>query len=133
MIENIISVAIAIFGSALVSQWIVSRNMKPFKPLIGKAMSILQRFSSDKRMDNKFNKLTAEDVDKAAEGQKLIMGDLLNQFPEVKMVLEHFSPETVEWLEDNPMAALRLIQRYLPFIQQFMGLTKSKKVEEYNV
>ena len=133
IIEILINVFLTMGVSITLSFILIRYSLKKFNPLISKAFSIMQTIGLKTRMDNKFNKVTAEDVDKAAEGQKLIMGDLLNQFPEIKMVLEHFSPETVEWLEDNPMAALRLIQRYMPFIQQFMGLTKGKKAEEYNV
>ena len=61
------------------------------------------------------------DAKKVKKGEKLIFADLLGQFPEVKMVVEYFSPETMEFLEENPYILATLLQRYAPLLQKITG------------
>lgn len=56
--------------------------------------------------------------------EKAITGEVLDQYPEVMALLQHFSPETVDMIKKNPGMALSLIERYRPLLEKFLpGLT----------
>jgi len=63
------------------------------------------------------------------QGEKLVMGDIMSQFPEVKFILERFSPDTLEFIEQNPEAFITLMSRYAPLIEQITGKSGLKQSE----
>lgn len=69
--------------------------------------------------------------DKALE--KMISADLLEQFPEVEMILGLVSPKTAEALQENPEQALRIIERYKDFIPLLSGKTPGQAQIEYDL
>jgi len=54
--------------------------------------------------------------------EKAVAGDILNQFPEVMMLLNQLSPETADMVRKNPQMAMNLIQRYKPIIDKFLPM-----------
>lgn len=61
--------------------------------------------------------------------EKDIAGDLMDQLPEVEMILELLSPDTANSIRENPEKALRLLERYKDFIPLFTGAAGPKKQE----
>ena len=59
--------------------------------------------------------------------EKAVTGDILDQFPEVVMLLNQLSPETAEMVRKNPQMALNLIQRYKPLIDKFLPMLTGEK------
>ena len=54
--------------------------------------------------------------------EKKMGEDLINQFPEIDMILEYFSPDTADMMRENPERALVLIARWKPIIESFLGV-----------
>lgn len=50
--------------------------------------------------------------------EKAIFSELLDQYPEVKLAIETFSPETAESLKENPQQAAIMLERYLPLAEK---------------
>ena len=69
--------------------------------------------------------------------EKAVAGDILDQFPEVVMLLNQLSPETADMVRKNPQMALNLIQRYKPLIDKFLPMLTGGKEgatpEQYDV
>lgn len=61
------------------------------------------------------------DVKQLKKMEKMVMGDLLEQYPEIELALDRFSPETADYMRNNPKAALILMQRWGPYLEKFMG------------
>lgn len=54
--------------------------------------------------------------------EKGIAGDLMNaQMPEVIAILEQLSPETADMIKENPEIAIKLMEKYQPLIDKFIG------------
>ena len=53
--------------------------------------------------------------EKAMEGE--IMVAVLDEYPELMMIAEKISPDMVAMIEEDPETALRLIDRYLPLLE----------------
>lgn len=59
--------------------------------------------------------------------EKAVAGDILDQFPEVVVLLNQLSPETADMVRKNPQMALNLIQRYKPLIDKFLPMLTGGK------
>jgi len=53
--------------------------------------------------------------------EKMMTGDIMEQYPELEIALEYFSPETAEMIKKHPDRALTLIARYKPILEQILG------------
>jgi len=73
--------------------------------------------------------LAAKSGDVRAEKalEKAVAGDILDQFPEIVMLLNQLSPETADMVRKNPQMALNLIQRYKPLIDKFLPMLIGEK------
>lgn len=71
--------------------------------------------------------------DKALE--KMVAGDLLDQFPEVDMILGLVSPTTREAILENPEQAFRLLERYQGLLEFLPGAQgkKLEKISDYDL
>ena len=59
--------------------------------------------------------------------ERKIANDLLNvNAPEIKAVLQYFSPDTLKYIESNPEVAMAVIQRFKPLLDKFMGAGQKK-------
>ena len=78
-------------------------------------MSAMGQKSIQVRQDNKLEKMVAK--------------DLLEQFPEIEIILNLVSPATAEEILDKPERALRLIDRYKEFLPFLTGGQQQQKIE----
>lgn len=53
--------------------------------------------------------------------EKAMVGDIMEQYPELEIALEYFSPETAEMIKRHPQRALTLLTRYKPLVDQILG------------
>lgn len=53
--------------------------------------------------------------------EKMMVGDIMEQYPEIEMALEYFSPDTADLIRKHPQRALTLLTRYKPIIDQILG------------
>jgi len=53
--------------------------------------------------------------------EKMMTDDIMEQYPELEIALEYFSPETAEMIKKHPQRALTLIARYKPILDQILG------------
>lgn len=120
--------ALLIFGiillnsliTVLIFRWGASILFPDATGAISRGMTALGQRSIDVRQE------------KALE--KAITGDILDQFPEVVMLLNQLSPETADMVRKNPQMALNLIQRYKPLIDKFLPSHGSAKATpEYDL
>jgi len=51
----------------------------------------------------------------------MMVGDIMEQYPEIEMALEYFSPDTADLIRKHPQRALTLLTRYKPIIDQILG------------
>lgn len=65
--------------------------------------------------------------------EKMMVEDILKEYPEIELALEYFSPETAEMIKAHPERALILLQRYRPLIEKFMGRTEETEETEEKV
>lgn len=56
-----------------------------------------------------------------AKLEKLVIGDIMAEYPEIEMMLDYFSPETADMLREHPEKALKLLIRYKPLLETFMA------------
>ena len=59
--------------------------------------------------------------------ENAVFEDILDEYPEFTLILDMFSPDTAEMIQENPRAAANLIMRYKPLIDQFLGSKGEKK------
>ena len=59
----------------------------------------------------------------------MVIEDIIAEYPEIELALERFSPETAEYIRENPRAALILYQRYKPFIDSITGTAQKERVQ----
>jgi len=53
--------------------------------------------------------------------EKMMVTDIMEQYPEIEMALEYFSPDTADMIRKHPQRALTLLTRYKPLIDQVLG------------
>lgn len=63
--------------------------------------------------------------------EKMMVGDIMEQYPEIEMALEYFSPDTAEMIKKHPQRALTLLTRYKPLIDQILGRDEGSKPFQY--
>lgn len=56
-----------------------------------------------------------------AKLEKMVITDLFDEYPEIEIAMDRFSPETADYMRENPRAALSLYRRWKPVIDQFLG------------
>jgi hypothetical protein len=59
--------------------------------------------------------------------EKMMVGDIMEQYPEIEMALEYFSPDTADLIRKHPQRALTLLTRYKPIIDQILGREGAQK------
>lgn len=52
--------------------------------------------------------------------EKMVIADIMGEYPEIQMILEQFSPETAEMIEEQPEMAMKLLMRYKPLIDSVL-------------
>jgi len=62
-----------------------------------------------------------------AKMEKMVIEDLLAEYPEIELALDRFSPETSDYIRDNPRAAMHLYRRWKPFLDEFLGSREQEK------
>jgi len=72
----------------------------------------------------------AKDIKKM---EKLMVTDIMEEYPEIELALEYFSPETAELIKKHPERALKLLTRYKPLIDAFMGVNPAQTREIYDL
>ena len=65
--------------------------------------------------------------------EKMMVTDIMEEYPEIEIALEYFSPETAELIKKHPERALKLLTRYKPIIDAFMGVTPTQAREIYDL
>jgi len=123
--------------------------------LIGAASSIIITFLTLRLMtekviipalDKKFgsiDKLTKQTLTSLGEKsievrqnkaiEKAVAGDIFNNMPEIKAVIQLLSPETLELLEKNPEMTLQLLTKYKPLLDQFFGQSTKQQQQTYDI
>jgi len=105
--------------------WLMRRETKrqmtglteEFKPLISKVFGMAGVKSVDAKAVKEIEQMVGEDVS----------ANIGAMFPEVELVLEWLSPETLEKIKERPETLPILLQRYGPLIAQFAGKAMGKK------
>jgi hypothetical protein len=111
MIEQIINVVVPSLISLAGAYLIFKISMRPWQKMIQKYEPIVERTMS--MLGQKSGQVRAVNT-----AEKMLMNDIINnEFPELKMILEKLSPETAEYLEQNPHVIPVLLERYLPLLQ----------------
>ena len=125
MFETIINVLI-ICASVLISVGISIFYMKKaVESSFNQLNSNLKELPRVQQMDEMRQKSIDSRQQKALE--RKIANDLLNvNAPEIKAILQYFSPDTLKYIEDNPQVAMAVIQRFKPLLDQFMGAGQKK-------
>jgi len=59
--------------------------------------------------------------------EKMMVSDIMEQYPEIEMALEYFSPDTADMIRKHPQRALTLLTRYKPLIDQILGREGAKQ------
>lgn len=59
--------------------------------------------------------------------EKMMVGDIMEQYPEIEMALEYFSPDTADLIRKHPQRALTLLTRYKPIVDQILGREGAQK------
>ena len=59
--------------------------------------------------------------------EKMMVSDIMDQYPEIEMALEYFSPDTADMIRKHPQRALTLLTRYKPLIDQILNRDPSKQ------
>ena len=67
------------------------------------------------------------DVRQIKKMENLMIEDIMEQYPELEIALEYFSPETAELIKKHPQRALTLIARYKPILDDVLGREGTKK------
>ena len=65
--------------------------------------------------------------------EKMVAGDLIDQFSEIEAILSLVSPDTAAALRENPEKALKMIERYKDFIPLLSGESAPQKQIEYDL
>ncbi|GAH90141.1 unnamed protein product, partial [marine sediment metagenome] len=53
--------------------------------------------------------------------EKMVIEDLLEEYPEIELALDRFSPDTADYMRKNPRAAMHLYRRWKPFLDDVLG------------
>jgi len=75
---------------------------------------------------------TGLDAKEMKKMEKMMMDDILEQYPEIEIALEYFSPETAEMIKKHPQRAMVLLARYKPVIEDILGM-KSEGKSVYDI
>lgn len=59
--------------------------------------------------------------------ENMMFDDILEQFPELEIALEYFSPDTAELIRKHPQRAMTIIMRYKPILDGLMGKVQEDK------
>jgi len=70
------------------------------------------------------------DAKKAKKLEKAVFGDILDNYPEILIILDQVSPDTAEMIRDNPLMAAKMWARWGPTIQQILPTLNVKKGEQ---
>ncbi len=97
----------------------LGKTMKDANNAISAAMSSLGKKSGESRQLKKM--------------EKLMVNDILEQYPEIEAALEYFSPETAEMIREHPKRALIIMQRYKPLLDEFMGKASNEQPPTFDV
>ena len=65
--------------------------------------------------------------------EKMMITDIMEEYPELEMALEYFSPDTADMIKKHPERALKLLARYKPLIDAFMGTNPEQTREIYDL
>lgn len=67
------------------------------------------------------------DVKQLKKLESMVIEDLLEEYPEIGLALDRFSPETSAYMRTNPRAAMHLYRRWKPFLDEVLGLKKPEE------
>lgn len=56
-----------------------------------------------------------------AKLEKMVIEDLFDEYPEIELALDRFSPETADYMRENPRAAFALYRRWKPVLDSLVG------------
>ena len=65
--------------------------------------------------------------------EKMMITDIMEEYPELEMALEYFSPDTADMIKKHPERALKLLARYKPLIDAFLGSNPEQTREIYDL
>ena len=118
--ENLI-IILGICAASLCSTFVSMFYMKKaFEKSFIQLQENVKTLPQVQKMGEMREKATDRIQQKALE--KRIASDLLNvNAPEIKAVLQYFSPDTLKYIESNPDVAMAVIQRFKPLLDQFLG------------
>lgn len=73
------------------------------------------------------------DARQAKKMENMMITDIMEQYPELEIALEYFSPETAEMIKKHPQRALTLLARYKPILDDILGRegTEGKQPYQY--
>nr|BAM15163.2 hypothetical protein [uncultured microorganism] len=78
--------------------------------------------------------LKSVEIKELKKMEKLLISEVMEEFPEIEMLLEFFSPETAELIKKHPQRALVLYNRYKPLLDDVMtsrGIGPGEKQKPY--
>ncbi|GAG79302.1 unnamed protein product [marine sediment metagenome] len=118
MVLNIIIVIIMLFVAIKkaiipVLEAVIDEKTKETQNMMKAAASSLGQKSGEARQLKKM--------------EKMMIGDIMEQYPELEMALEYFSPETAEMIKQHPQRAITLIARYKPILDEILGRDNLEK------
>jgi len=65
--------------------------------------------------------LKSADMKSAKKMENMMISDIMEQYPELEIALEYFSPDTAEQIRKHPQRALTLLARYKPILDDILG------------
>lgn len=72
--------------------------------------------------------LKSGEVRQMKKMEKMMLNDIMEQYPELEIALEYFSPDTAELIKQHPQRAMTLIARYKPILDDILGREGSEKL-----
>jgi len=67
------------------------------------------------------------DSKSAKKMENMMITDIMEQYPELEIALEYFSPETADLIRKHPQRALTLLARYKPILDDILGREGAEK------
>lgn len=65
--------------------------------------------------------------------EKMMVSDIMEEYPLLQMAIDFFSPDTAELIEENPERALKIMMRYKPIIDELLGTQQGSAREIYDL
>jgi len=59
--------------------------------------------------------------------EKMMISDIMEEYPEIELALDFFSPETADMIREHPERGLKIIQRYKPILDEIIGVRGQQK------